>query len=56
MIEGQMMDFPLTLTQFLERAGTYFPNSRIVWRRSRQVDWPRDVRGLTSGRRSSPTR
>ncbi|MFP2906506.1 long-chain fatty acid--CoA ligase [Pyxidicoccus sp. 3LFB2] len=30
MLAGRMMDFPLTLTHFLERARTYFPRSEIV--------------------------
>lgn len=32
MLAGRMMDFPLTLTHFLERARTYFPRSEIVSR------------------------
>ncbi|NTX03400.1 long-chain fatty acid--CoA ligase [Myxococcus sp. CA040A] len=32
MLPGRMMDFPLTLTHFLERARTYFPRSEIVSR------------------------
>jgi fatty-acyl-CoA synthase len=35
MLTGRMMDFPLTLTHFLERARTYFGRSEIV---SRQPD------------------
>ncbi|WP_257461767.1 long-chain fatty acid--CoA ligase [Archangium lipolyticum] len=35
MLTGRMMDFPLTLTHFLERARTYFGHSEIV---SRQPD------------------
>jgi fatty-acyl-CoA synthase len=33
MLTGRMMDFPLTLTHFLERARTYFARSEIVSRR-----------------------
>ena len=33
MLQGQMMDFPLTLTHFLERARTMFPRSEVVSRR-----------------------
>ncbi|ATB34732.1 long-chain-fatty-acid--CoA ligase [Cystobacter fuscus] len=33
MLTGRMMDFPLTLTHFLERARTYFGSSEIVSRR-----------------------
>jgi len=33
MLLGQMMDFPLTLTHYLERARAYFPKSQITWRR-----------------------
>jgi fatty-acyl-CoA synthase len=33
MLEGQMMDFPLTLTHYLERAGRYYPEAKVVWRR-----------------------
>ncbi|MFP2924869.1 long-chain fatty acid--CoA ligase [Pyxidicoccus sp. 3LG] len=32
MLAGRMMDFPLTLTHFLERARTYYPRSEIVSR------------------------
>ncbi|GEN07278.1 fatty-acyl-CoA synthase [Myxococcus fulvus] len=32
MLPGRMMDFPLTLTHFLERARTYYPRSEIVSR------------------------
>jgi fatty-acyl-CoA synthase len=32
MLRGRMMDFPLTLTHFLERARTLFPHSEIVSR------------------------
>src|SRR5262245_1018587 len=32
MLAGRMMDFPLTVTQFLERAKTYYGRSRIVTR------------------------
>ena len=35
MLTGRMMDFPLTLTHFLERARTYFGRSEVV---SRQPD------------------
>jgi fatty-acyl-CoA synthase len=34
MLEGLMMDFPLTLTHFLERARTQFPRAEIVSRRA----------------------
>lgn len=33
MLDGLMMDFPLTLTHYLERAPKYFPTSEIVWKR-----------------------
>ncbi len=33
MLAGRMMDFPLTLTHLLERAGAFFPRSEIVSRR-----------------------
>jgi fatty-acyl-CoA synthase len=33
MLTGRMMDFPLTLTHFLERARTYFGSSELVSRR-----------------------
>jgi len=33
MLEGQMMDYPLTLTHYLERAGRYFPDATVAWRR-----------------------
>jgi fatty-acyl-CoA synthase len=33
MLPGRMMDFPLTLTHFLERASTFFGRSEIVSRR-----------------------
>jgi fatty-acyl-CoA synthase len=33
MLTGRMMDFPLTLTHFLERARTYFGRSEVVSRR-----------------------
>ncbi len=33
MLLGQMMDFPLTLTHYLERARSYFPAAQITWRR-----------------------
>ncbi|MBZ4419292.1 long-chain fatty acid--CoA ligase [Myxococcus sp. RHSTA-1-4] len=32
MLAGRMMDFPLTLTHFLERARTFYPRSEIVSR------------------------
>src|SRR5262245_33423510 len=32
MLPGLMMDFPLTLTHFLERANTFFPDREIVSR------------------------
>src|SRR5262249_27361272 len=32
MLSGLMMDFPLTLTHFLERAKTFFPEREIVSR------------------------
>src|ERR1044071_2406329 len=32
MLTGRMMDFPLTLTHFLERSRTYFGHSEIVTR------------------------
>ena len=32
MLQGRMMDFPLTLTHFLERARAFFPRSEIVSR------------------------
>ena len=32
MVTGQMMDFPLTLTHFLERVPLYFPSTEIVSR------------------------
>jgi len=32
MLAGRMMDFPLTLTHFLERARTHFPNGEVVSR------------------------
>ncbi|WP_338863661.1 long-chain fatty acid--CoA ligase [Myxococcus stipitatus] len=32
MLPGRMMDFPLTLTHFLERARSYYPRSEIVSR------------------------
>jgi fatty-acyl-CoA synthase len=35
MLAGRMMDFPLTLTHFLERARTYYPRSEVI---SRNVD------------------
>ncbi len=34
MLEARMMDFPLTLTHFLERARTQFPRAEIVSRRA----------------------
>ena len=34
MLDGRMMDFPLTLTHFLERARRYFPRTEIVSRRA----------------------
>jgi fatty-acyl-CoA synthase len=34
MLPGLMMDYPLTLTHFLERARTFFPRREIVSRRS----------------------
>ena len=34
MLEGLMMDYPLTVTHFLERAGRQFPNAQVVWRRA----------------------
>jgi fatty-acyl-CoA synthase len=34
MLPGLMMDYPLTLTHFLERARTFFPKREIVSRRS----------------------
>ncbi|MFN0205851.1 MAG: long-chain fatty acid--CoA ligase [Planctomycetota bacterium] len=37
MIESTMMSFPLTLTAILERAGTYFKNTEIVWRHSNKT-------------------
>jgi fatty-acyl-CoA synthase len=33
MLRGRMMDFPLTLTHFLDRAGSFFPKSEVVSRR-----------------------
>ncbi len=33
MLEGQMMDFPLTLSHYLGRSGRYFPTSQVVWRK-----------------------
>ena len=33
MLLGQMMDFPLTLTRYLERARSHFPTAQITWRR-----------------------
>ena len=30
MLLGQMMDYPLTLTHFLERARTFFPSGQVV--------------------------
>jgi len=33
MLDGLMMDFPLTVTEYLERAKTYFPDSTITWRK-----------------------
>jgi acyl-CoA synthetase (AMP-forming)/AMP-acid ligase II len=32
-MEGLMMDYPLTLAHLFERAGRYFPEREIVWRR-----------------------
>src|SRR5687768_3073687 len=32
MLPGQMMDYPLTLTHFLERARTFFPDGEVVSR------------------------
>ncbi len=33
-LAGRMMDFPLTLTHFVERASRFFPESRVVSRRA----------------------
>src|SRR2546428_145043 len=34
MLEGQMMDFPLTLTHYLERAGQYHASAKVTWRKA----------------------
>jgi fatty-acyl-CoA synthase len=33
MLEGQTMEYPLTLTHYVERAGRYFPKAKVTWRR-----------------------
>src|SRR4051794_36133581 len=33
MLEGQMMDYPLTLTHYVERAARYYPKAKVTWRR-----------------------
>ena len=32
-MDGLMMQFPLTLTHFFDRAGKYFQKNEVVWRR-----------------------
>jgi fatty-acyl-CoA synthase len=32
-MDGQMMDFPLTLVHLFERVGAYFPSTELVTRR-----------------------
>ncbi len=34
MLDGLMMNYPLTLTHFLQRAPKYFPKSQVVWRKA----------------------
>ena len=62
MLTGRMMDFPLTLTHFLERARTYFGHSELVSRqpdrslqRSTYADFYRRARAYVARLATLPT-